>query len=857
VAERYQTEQPQPRVDVMTSVQMRRALVLALVSARAFAAPGDWTPTRDAFDPVVIARYEAILAKDPFDDTALAKLDQLYRGRHTLAELERDLGDTASALVIRARLHLRHKDPAAALPLLERAAKLSPPFAARCWLAVAELRRGAGDIDGARAAYTATLAALPTPELTRRALRQLADLAVIAKSPDADTYFIQLLALSPNDAEVWTARGDALLAVNHAGLAIESYAQALQLAPDVPHRIEALERHGDALAKAHDPDGANADYRRAIALSPPGYFVVPELIGRLVDIAHAQQALPALAEQLEHEWPERTRDALKWSTLGSIYVELVDRPRAMVALRHATALAPWDLASQRLLVGVYDGLGLRDASVKQLEVAIRAAPSEATLQLELAQHMWPNVRALGVLDRTAKQFSRDVNVLEVTAKQFLAWERPARAERWLEQVVKLEPDDDDHWIALVQAYFAADDHAGAITAWKRVAYEMPGAKLRFAALLLEAQDPRAALGVIDESIALDGLDPEAYRLRSLAHEDLYNQTAAIEDALREVSLAPSLDRAAMHRGYHHVATLVAEILTPRYAGDMDEDDSEEWKSYLTRWHDAFWAEPANLDAGYLYLETLEINGWHNDSLLAFDEVRETAMRLEKLAPDDPDVLRLEARMFQARGLNRLAATVLRRLAILVPRAAPSIEKQLDQMEGVYGRLGEAYDPHIGVEEVPAQPIRFNEHRWMAGVAIDLGGALRGDMGSSIGVGVFAARAFSDPYQQSAHTTLGLRFDYNQRSGPMTSPDTLGVATGLWRNIALPDATFRFGFDERVEVRTGDLAGRAWDRFGLATDLGIALGLRAAPVDVGVRLEQWLAGGVRDTRALFELRLRLF
>ncbi|MEO8840837.1 MAG: tetratricopeptide repeat protein [Kofleriaceae bacterium] len=828
---------------------MRRALVLAVVSARAFAAPGDWTPTRDAFDPAVIARYEAILANDPFDDATLAKLDRLYRGRHTQADLERDLGETtASALVIRARLHLRHKDPETALPLLERAAKLAPPFAAKCWLVVAELRRGAGDLDGTRAAYEATLAALPSPEVTRRALRQLADLAAIAKSADAEAYFVQLLALSPNDGEVWTARGDALVAANHPKLAIESFAQAVQLARDVPTRIAALERHGDALVKAHDPDTANADYQRAIALSPAGYYVTAELIGKLVDVARAQQRLSALAGQLEAEWPERTRDALKWSTLGAIYVELVDRPRAMAALRHATALAPWDLPSQRLLVGVYDGLGLRDAAFKQLEAAIRAAPSEARLQLELAQHMWPNVRALDVLDRTAKQFPRDVNVLQATAKQFLDWERPARAERWLEQVVRLEPDDDDHWIALVEAYFTADDHAGAIAAWKRVAYEMPGAKLRFAALLLDEHDPDVALGVIDDAIALDGLDPDAYRLRSIAHEDLSDPHAAIEDALREVSLEPTLDRTAMHRGYHHVATLVAAT--------RSLDDETLWASYIKTWHAAFWADPANLDAGYLYLETLGVNGWQEDSLLAFDDLRETAIRLETLAPDDPNVLRLEARMFQAHGLQRPAAAVLRRLAKLDPHSAAAIEKELEHMEGVYGRLDEAYDPHIGVEEVPAQPSRYNEHRWMAGVALELGGALRGDMGSSIGIGTFAERAFRDPYERAAYTTLDLRFDYHQRSGPMTSPDTLGVAAGLWRNIALPDSTFRFGFDERVELRTGDLAGRAWDRYGVATDLGIALGLRSAPVDIGIRVEQWLAGGAHDSRALFELRLRL-
>jgi tetratricopeptide (TPR) repeat protein len=853
VVGRYQTEQPQPPIDVMTV--MRRALLLTLVTARAFAAPGDWTPTRDAFDPAVIARYEAILATNPFDASALAKLDQLYRGGHTLAELERDLGDTtASALAIRAQLHLRRKDPAAALPLLERAAKLAPPFAARCWFAVAELRRAAGDSDGARAAYAATLDALPTPELTRRALRQLADLLALRRSTEADTYFIQLLALTPNDPEVWTARGDALVASDRGELAAESFSQAERLAPDMPHRIEAVERHGDALANEHDFDGANADYRRAIALAPSGYFIIPEVLGKLVDLARSQQALPALADQLEHEWPARSRDALKWSTLGSIYFELADRPRAMVALRRATALAPWDLASQRVLVGIFDELGLRDAAVAQLQAAVRAAPSEPRLQLELAQHMWPNVRALAVLDQSAKQFSRDVNVLEATAKQFLAWDRPARAERWLEQIVKLEPDDDDHWMSLVEAYFAAGDHAGAIAAWQRVAREMPGAKLRFAALLLDERDPSVALGVIEDSIALNGLDPEAFRLRSLAHEELGQHQAAIADALREVSLEPP-DYAARHRGYHHVAILIDATRAPERGGWVLEE-APVWRNYVAKWHAAFWADPPDIDAGYLYLETLGIDDWQEDPLLVFDDYRKTAMRLEKLVPDDPDVLRIEARMFKSHGLHRLAAAVLRRLAKLDPHTAPAIEKELQQMEGIYGRLDEAYDPHIGVDEVPAQPSRYNEHRWMAGVAIDLGGALRGDMGSSIGLGAFAERAFRDPYEQPAYTALDLRFDYNQRSGPMTSSDTLGVAAGLWRNITLPGSTLRFGFDERVEVRTGDLVGRAWDRFGVATDLGIALGLRAAPLDIGVRAEQWLAGGIHDTRALFELRLRL-
>src|SRR5450432_1012017 len=298
------------------------AALWALLCSRAMAEPGDWTPRRDAFDPKVVARYEQVLAADPFDDHALAKLDQLYTGRHTIAELEGDLGDrTAGALVVRAQLRARHKDPTAALALFTRAAELAPPFEARCWLAIAELSRT--DSAAARTAYERVLATAPPPAIARAALRPLADLAALAQDSVADTYFVQLLALSPNDPEIWLARGDALV-VQHPSLAIESYGQAEQFAPDVPRRLEAIVRRGDALGRAHAYDAASAEYRRALALAPRGYFLVAEIIEKLVEVARDQHALPDLTARFEHDWPERTRDALEWSTLASLYGEIAD-----------------------------------------------------------------------------------------------------------------------------------------------------------------------------------------------------------------------------------------------------------------------------------------------------------------------------------------------------------------------------------------------------------------------------------------------------------------------------------------------------------------------------------------------------
>src|SRR3954471_19112356 len=76
------------------------------------AAPDDWGVTRDPFDKNVIARYKAILARNPHDASALAKLLEMYKRYRTIDLLKEEYGklvekspaDT-SALVVLGRLH--------------------------------------------------------------------------------------------------------------------------------------------------------------------------------------------------------------------------------------------------------------------------------------------------------------------------------------------------------------------------------------------------------------------------------------------------------------------------------------------------------------------------------------------------------------------------------------------------------------------------------------------------------------------------------------------------------------------------------------------------------------------------------
>ena len=103
------------------------ALALAPASS-AFAQPGDWGVTRDPFDKTVVARYKGILAKNPHDGGALAKLLEMYRRYKTVdllkEEYQKVLDKNASdwaALVVMGKLHKTIGDDPKARELLSKA----------------------------------------------------------------------------------------------------------------------------------------------------------------------------------------------------------------------------------------------------------------------------------------------------------------------------------------------------------------------------------------------------------------------------------------------------------------------------------------------------------------------------------------------------------------------------------------------------------------------------------------------------------------------------------------------------------------------------------------------------------------
>ncbi len=257
------------------------AAVLALAPVAASAQPADWGVTRDPFDKNVIARYKGILAKNPHDAQALAKLLEMYRRYRTVDLLKEDYqklldkkADDWASLVVMGRLQHATGDDARARDLWSKAVAGNDADA-ESWIAIGELDKGSGHNKDARAAYDKALGHATGKEMKKKALRALADLALATGDSDgANVYFKQFLDLDPTNAQLWIDRGNAMLAAGKRDVALESYTAAEKLlGTDPTRRVEVVSLRGQALEGMGKDDEAVVEYRRAIKLVPKGYYL--------------------------------------------------------------------------------------------------------------------------------------------------------------------------------------------------------------------------------------------------------------------------------------------------------------------------------------------------------------------------------------------------------------------------------------------------------------------------------------------------------------------------------------------------------------------------------------------------------
>ena len=660
---------------------MRRILTAVTAAAMALAAPSaalaqgdDWSVERDPFDKAVVAKLKAILAKNPNDGDALARLLTMYRRFRSVGQLREEYEvvlakkpEDWATLVVLARISKGQGDDAGALALFERAARVKDDPAVSAELGM--LLRGANKAVEARAALDKALAS-GNKATKMKALRALADLALAANDTDgARKYFEQYIALDPGNASLRLELGDALTKAGRHDDAIAVYEETEnRLGRDPARRVEVVARIGAALEAKGDDTLAIAAYRRAIKLVPRGYYLEVELTARIVDIHREKQTLPELLAHYEQEWPESRRGHFEWNTLAHLYEDTGDQEKAVTAYKKAVAKAPYELETQSNLIKLLESVGREREAIAQYETVVRVAPGEARFQIELAERYWrsgADKKALEVLRRMESRFPGDGGAQSAIADMYLRWGKDDLALATLERLARLEPDDPAHLVTLGEQYHQRGQKAKAMTTWKRIANTRSAAGYaKLGDVLAEHDAPAEGLVYYAKAIDLEKKNPELYKGRAQIHERQKQWDEAIKDWRTALSLwtKPS-DRTSRREARRRIVA----ALTKWDGGRKAREEVDQWQL-------AFRKNPpgaAGMEAGYFLVAYYE-----HPSRGIKGEPRATLERLHELDPRDQDTIMDLVKALVADGLHDDAVAKLQELKVLAPHREREIYAQI-------------------------------------------------------------------------------------------------------------------------------------------------------------------------------------
>ncbi len=505
----------------MLARKMRRlAVALVLVLAGSAPARADWEVKRSPFDARVVARYKLILHGNPDDPEAMARLTALYKQYKSVAVLERELGAVADKshevndwLVVGNLL--RNRGDFAGAAKAYAAALDGNGKDARALTALADADARLGKNGEARPLYERALAATSDPKKQRPLLKKLIDLALAsdrgldtkAALAEARSYHKQLVAIDPRDEDARREWAEALAAHGQPGeAAAEWRTLAAGMSRDPARQGQAWLRAGELAEAANDDAEAKKSYDKTFTLAPKGNYLRREAADKIVGLARKHDTLRILTGEWERAWPEGGRDFSEWELLGRLYDELGDAEKAQGDFKRALALDPHALDARRRLIALYERTGRDAEALAELKRLIASAPGEARFRLELAERLMKagsRDEALKIAQALGRE-STDPTLHAQLAELYTRWNLADPAMREQELLVRLEPGDDAHLVALGELWWQKGNKKRAIELWRKLLERGPkvAAMARLAEVFVEHDMAPEALDLFQKAAKL-------------------------------------------------------------------------------------------------------------------------------------------------------------------------------------------------------------------------------------------------------------------------------------------------------------------------------------------------------------------
>ncbi len=672
----------------------------ALLSPAPAAAQGDWSVRRDPFDKRIVARYKAILRRNPADKSALGKLTRLYKRYRSLKLLlteyqravKRRPKDYASHVVL-GHLYLNSNRQDDALKQYELAATLKPKAAA-VQAALGDLYRRSGQLAKAHTAYEAALSSTRSKGLKKQLLRTLADLALSdGNITRARTYYDRYIALDPKNVRARIDLGDALVRHKKFKDAITVYKDAeKRLRRDPYRRVEVISRIGAALEKSGQDDAAVREYRRAMKVLPRAFYLRKELTSRVVDIYRRKQDLKTLLAYYVKTWPARRRKHFHWAILARLYEETGAQENAIAAYRKAVKKSPFELETQRRLITLLENSGQEDAALKQYEAVIKVAPGEPRFQLELAQRYWrrgKEKRALALLKKMTARFSGDGGVHSAIADMYTRWGKEDLALKTHIRLTKIEPHETSHLVNLGEQYFQRNQKKKAVAVWKRIIARKTAANYaRLGEVFSDHDMLMEALGMFNKAVKLAPKKSSLFKGRAAVYERQRRYNEAILDWEKVLSLTKKTkaNRPARKEARRRVVSLLRRARGSRLAVRQ------------RYWRQSFNGSPPDLEAGYYLVESYL-------QTRSFSKARVALERILVVDDKDKGAMQTLVKIYRALQKYDKAVALLLRLAKLSPGREREFYTQIAEIKTADKKDDEAiYYALKALQKSPKDPL---------------------------------------------------------------------------------------------------------------------------------------------------------
>ena len=636
---------------------------------------------RDRTD-VLIARYRAILERNPAEGFAFERLLSLYREKdgnidallHLLEEeVQSDAQNYSSRMLLGHLYRTQNRIDEARRRYME-ASQLRPETSSPL-IALGRIER-AFDPAASREILERALQHERDSQTRRELLRELGEIALEQEDWEgAGEYYSRLSRDADGSIYLRTEFARALAERQQYSRAISEYERVLGALRGDNRVIGPILRDlAQTQLSAGELDSAISTLERAFRIVGPGSGIRRELYDILVDVYRRTNRLADLVTRLN-----RARDFDAIELLGRIHDELGNEEEALSAYRRALQRNPRHLDTRVRLIQLLSRAGRMEDVITEYRALTRAAPREPRFVVELAELLMQVGRrdeALRLTDQTSRRHSREPSVHQALAELYTRWGEQERATREINALVRVDPHDPTHLIALGEQQLEQGARETALATWRRI--------LNTGSNRAEAHAMYAS--VLADHDFLDEAE-EHYRRAISLDEDEVEYNRGLADVLERVRTGESAgDRRERDEEAARFWTKVLEMSTDRAARrEARQRVVGIWSrrnrlaAKIREWNLAFEATPSDLEAGRFLAEAhLRVRPRRVE--LA-DQVLQ---RIVEKEPGDTESLLTWERVKMAQGDLTGAIEVLRLLVEADPRRAPQyLQRMAEHAHALY------------------------------------------------------------------------------------------------------------------------------------------------------------------------------